>query len=153
MLFGKRENSIFFYFSEKYRILEKHLILNHYPDIVPPLGGHKGRPTTNEPLTFLIQSKTINGRGGPCGRPLGIVTGCFGGVVRDVLLNEIPLVFRKDIYASASLLGGLLYFLLSGWEMFAPLATSLAILAVVLLRLAVVRFGWKLPDLNRSNVS
>ena len=84
---------------------------------------------------------------------LGMVTGCFGGVVRDVLLNEIPLVFRKDIYASASLLGGLLYFLLSGWEMFAPLATSLAILAVVLLRLAVVRFGWKLPDLNRSNVS
>ncbi len=72
MLFGKRENSIFFYFSEKYRILEKHLILNHYPDIVPPLGGHKGRPTTNEPLTFLIQSKTINGRGGPCGRPTGV---------------------------------------------------------------------------------
>lgn len=84
---------------------------------------------------------------------LGMVTGCFGGVVRDVLLNEIPLVFRKDIYASASLLGGLLYFLFSGWEMFAPLATSLSILAVVLLRLAVVRFGWKLPDLNRKHVS
>ncbi|MCC6281965.1 MAG: trimeric intracellular cation channel family protein [Saprospiraceae bacterium] len=82
---------------------------------------------------------------------LGMVTGCFGGVVRDVLLNEIPLVFRKDIYASASLLGGLLYFLFSGWEMFAPLATSLSILAVVLLRLVVVRFGWRLPDLSRRD--
>lgn len=83
---------------------------------------------------------------------LGMVTGCFGGVVRDVLLNEIPLVFRKDIYASASLLGGLLYFLFSAWEMFAPLATSLSILSVVLLRLAVVRFGWTLPDINKRKV-
>jgi uncharacterized membrane protein YeiH len=80
---------------------------------------------------------------------LGMVTGCFGGVVRDVLLNEIPLVFRKDIYASASLLGGLLYFLFSAWDMFAPLATTLSILSVVLLRLAVVRFGWTLPDINK----
>ena len=79
---------------------------------------------------------------------LGMVSGCFGGVVRDVLLNEIPLVFRKDIYASASLLGGLLFFLFSAWEMFAPLATTLSILAVVLLRLAVMRFGWRLPDVG-----
>lgn len=83
---------------------------------------------------------------------LGMVSGCFGGVVRDVLLNEIPLVFRKDIYASASLLGGLLYFLFSSWEMFAPLAASLSVLWVVLLRLAVVRFGWKLPDINTSKM-
>lgn len=82
---------------------------------------------------------------------LGMVTGCFGGVVRDVLLNEIPLVFRKDIYASASLLGGLLYFLLSSWEMVAPLATSLSILSVVLLRLVVVRYGWTLPNLGKRD--
>ena len=82
---------------------------------------------------------------------LGMVTGCFGGVVRDVLLNEIPLVFRKDIYASASLLGGLLYFLLSSWEMVAPLATSLSILSVVLLRLLVVRYGWTLPNLGKRD--
>jgi uncharacterized membrane protein YeiH len=80
-----------------------------------------------------------------------MVTGCFGGVVRDVLLNEIPLVFRKDIYASASLLGGLLYFLLSSWEMVAPLATSLSILSVVLLRLVVVRYGWTLPNLGKRD--
>lgn len=80
---------------------------------------------------------------------LGMVTGCFGGVVRDVLLNEIPLVFRKDIYASASLFGGLLFFLFSAWEMFAPLAASLSVLSVVLLRLAVVRYGWMLPDINK----
>jgi uncharacterized membrane protein YeiH len=80
---------------------------------------------------------------------LGMITGCFGGVVRDVLLNEIPLVFRKDIYASASLLGGLLFFLFSSWEMVAPLAASISIVSVVLLRLAVVRFGWTLQDIGK----
>lgn len=79
---------------------------------------------------------------------LGMVSGCFGGVVRDVLLNEIPLVFRKDIYASASMLGGILYFAFAGWDMFAPLAATLSMLAVLGLRMAVLRYGWELPALN-----
>lgn len=79
---------------------------------------------------------------------LGMVTGCFGGVVRDVLLNEIPLVFRKDIYASASLLGGILYFIFASWDMFAPLAATFSILFVVGLRLVVMRYGWEFPGLK-----
>ncbi|MEO5562990.1 MAG: trimeric intracellular cation channel family protein, partial [Chitinophagaceae bacterium] len=43
---------------------------------------------------------------------LGTITGCFGGVIRDVLLNNIPLIFRKEIYASASIAGGTVYYLL-----------------------------------------
>ena len=78
---------------------------------------------------------------------LGMVSGCFGGVVRDVLLNEIPLVFRKDIYASASLLGGMLYFFLTGWDVLAPLAATVVTLFVVGMRLAVMYYGWELPDL------
>lgn len=77
---------------------------------------------------------------------LGMVSGCFGGVLRDVLLNEIPLVFRKDIYASASLLGGALYFVFAAWDMFAPLAATLAVVAVVGLRLAVMHWKWELPS-------
>ena len=42
----------------------------------------------------------------------GTITACFGGVVRDVLLNHIPLLFRKEIYAMACIAGGLIYFLL-----------------------------------------
>jgi len=79
---------------------------------------------------------------------LGMVSGCFGGVVRDVLLNEIPLVFRKDIYASASLLGGILYFVFAGWDMFAPLAATLSILFVVGLRVLVLLNGWQLPGMK-----
>ncbi len=77
---------------------------------------------------------------------LGMVTGCFGGVLRDVLLNEIPLVFRKDIYASASLLGGALYFVFASWEMVAPLAAPLSVAAVVGVRLAAMQWKWDLPS-------
>lgn len=79
---------------------------------------------------------------------LGMVSGCFGGVVRDVLLNEIPLVFRKDIYASASMLGGILYFIFAGWDMFAPLAATLSMLTIIGLRLVVMRYGWEFPGVK-----
>lgn len=77
---------------------------------------------------------------------LGMVTGCFGGVLRDVLLNEIPLVFRKDVYASASLLGGALYFGLSAWDIFAPIAATIAVVTVVGIRLAAMQWKWDLPS-------
>jgi uncharacterized membrane protein YeiH len=81
---------------------------------------------------------------------LGMVTGCFGGVLRDVLLNEIPLVFRKDIYASASLAGGASYFLMIPWELTAPMAATIAVVVVVGLRLAVMHWKWELPNLSRD---
>ncbi len=43
---------------------------------------------------------------------MGVITGAFGGVLRDILINEVPLVFRKDIYATACLAGGLVYWLM-----------------------------------------
>ena len=42
---------------------------------------------------------------------MGIITGSFGGVTRDILINDEPLFFRKDIYATACLAGGLVYWL------------------------------------------
>jgi uncharacterized membrane protein YeiH len=80
---------------------------------------------------------------------LGMVTGCFGGVLRDVLLNEIPLVFRKDIYASASLVGGGLYFALTTTGLPTSQVATLAVLAVVGLRLAAMYWKWDLPSLRR----
>ena len=43
---------------------------------------------------------------------LGTITGCFGGIIRDILLNRIPLIFRKEIYATAAIAGGIVYILL-----------------------------------------
>jgi uncharacterized membrane protein YeiH len=76
---------------------------------------------------------------------LGMITGCFGGVLRDVLLNEIPLVFRADIYASASLFGGALYFILTHFQTPAETASTFAVATVVGTRLAAMQFKWNLP--------
>jgi uncharacterized membrane protein YeiH len=81
---------------------------------------------------------------------LGMITGCFGGVLRDVLLNEIPLVFRKDIYASASLLGGLSYFTFAAQDMLAPLAASISVAIVVGIRLAAMYWKWDLPAIGKE---
>ncbi len=76
---------------------------------------------------------------------LGTITGCFGGILRDVLLNNIPLIFHKEIYALASVFGGLLFFLLLKLGIDNNLAYSLGISLVFLVRVLAVRFDWSLP--------
>lgn len=76
---------------------------------------------------------------------LGTITGSFGGVIRDVLLNNVPLVFRREIYASASIAGGLLYLLLRQIDLLEQFATIISILFIVLLRIVVVRYKLALP--------
>lgn len=76
---------------------------------------------------------------------LGTVTACFGGVIRDVLLNKVPLIFRREIYALACILGGSVYFLLRylGWS---DDSTGVScILLIFLIRVIAVRFNLALP--------
>lgn len=79
---------------------------------------------------------------------LGTMTACFGGVIRDILCNEIPVVFRKEIYATICILGGIVFFVLKKANVsddFIQLVTSLVIIIV---RLLVVKFNWSLPTLD-----
>jgi uncharacterized membrane protein YeiH len=76
---------------------------------------------------------------------LGTVTGSFGGVLRDVLLNNVPLVFQKEIYAMASIIGGILYFLLRQFEMDADIAKVICILLIFIIRLVAVKYKLALP--------
>lgn len=78
---------------------------------------------------------------------MGVVTGAVGGVIRDILVNNEPLLFQKDIYATACLAGGLVYWmmLLAGTSV---MAQGLACAAtVIVIRLLAVRYGWSLPVL------
>lgn len=79
---------------------------------------------------------------------MGMITGSFGGVLRDVLINEEPLFFRKDIYATACLAGGVAYYLVSLTN--APLWVPQGICAatIVGLRVLAVRYNWSLPILK-----
>lgn len=75
---------------------------------------------------------------------LGTITGCFGGVIRDILLNDIPLIFRKEIYATACIIGGTLYVLLIN-HMDADMVKIIAIVVVCAIRIVAVRFKLTLP--------
>lgn len=80
---------------------------------------------------------------------LGTVTACFGGVIRDILLNNIPIIFRKEIYASACIIGGSLYLLLVS---FLPihLAEVLSIATVIFIRILAVKSNWHLPNVYKK---
>lgn len=75
---------------------------------------------------------------------LGTITGCFGGVLRDILLNNIPLIFRKEIYATACIAGGGIYFLLT-YFVDMNVARIAAIIVICGIRILGVKYNWKLP--------
>lgn len=78
---------------------------------------------------------------------LGTVTGCFGGVIRDVLATIKPLIFRKEIYASAAIIGGVVF---AGTQYFLDSliwAQVLGTLSTTIFRTVAVRFHLELPKL------
>ena len=89
-----------------------------------------------------------------CGFPfwvaiiMGCITGAAGGVIRDVLLNEEPVIFTKEIYAMACVVGGLTYWLLS-WLQVSLYITVIATFAIVCaIRFLAVRYHISLPKLR-----
>ena len=76
---------------------------------------------------------------------MGMITGSFGGVIRDILINEEPLFFRKDIYATACLAGGFTYWLI-GYATPDPIVGQITCaFTVIVLRLLAIRYNWSLP--------
>lgn len=81
---------------------------------------------------------------------MGMITGAFGGVLRDVLLNRVPLIFRKDIYAMASLLGGVVYWLVQLFGGNNVFCGTACLVVIVTVRMLAVRYGWHLPILSAT---
>ncbi|WP_422859412.1 trimeric intracellular cation channel family protein [Flagellimonas sp. S174] len=81
---------------------------------------------------------------------LGTMTASFGGVLRDILCNEIPVIFRKEIYATACILGGTLYFIVNWLGVPDAYAYVAGILAVIVMRILAVRFSIRLPNIYSS---
>ena len=76
---------------------------------------------------------------------LGTITGCFGGILRDVLLNEIPYVFRKDIYASASIAGGIVYFIAANFINDHNISSIIAGTVIVIIRVGAKYLNLRIP--------
>lgn len=79
---------------------------------------------------------------------MGTIAGSVGGVLRDVLLNEVPLIFRKDIYALASIAGGAMYFVIRNFNLPAGVAETMAATTVIVFRLLAAKFQIHLPQLH-----
>ena len=76
---------------------------------------------------------------------LGTITACFGGVIRDVLLNNVPLLFRKEIYAMACIAGGLLYYSLQYLHLESNFSRIICIIAIFTIRVLAFRYKLSLP--------
>jgi len=79
---------------------------------------------------------------------LGTVTGSFGGVLRDVLVNETPVIFKKEIYATISIAGGAIYLLLLKIEVQNPILQIIPIVLIIVARLIVLKFKISLPQIK-----
>ncbi len=76
---------------------------------------------------------------------MGVTTGVVGGIIRDVLSGEIPLIFRREIYASASLCGAVVLALVSRFFEFGLLAISISVFVALAIRLSAIRWNISLP--------
>ena len=75
----------------------------------------------------------------------GMITGCAGGVLRDILCNDVPLLFRSELYASVSVVTGLFYATAFGLKLNDEIWTVLTFVLGLTLRLLAIRYKWEMP--------
>ena len=79
---------------------------------------------------------------------MGVITGCFGGVIRDVLANEIPMLFRKELYATSAVIGATVHVLLQPYSL--ELSLIAGFLFILLSRLIALKLGLGVPVFRNS---
>jgi uncharacterized membrane protein YeiH len=81
---------------------------------------------------------------------LGAITACFGGLIRDISLSQIPHIFQKEIYATACIIGGILYFALLKMILPEAVLDAICISIIVAIRLIAVKYNWSLPRIYHT---
>ncbi|CAM3354131.1 Glycine transporter domain-containing protein [Flavobacterium longum] len=81
---------------------------------------------------------------------LGTMTACFGGVIRDILCNEIPVIFRREIYATICMAGGILFFLLKALKVNDELLSVIVAVFMIVFRILAVTRKWRLQPVERQ---
>jgi uncharacterized membrane protein YeiH len=79
---------------------------------------------------------------------LGTITACFGGVIRDILCNEIPIIFRREIYATICIIGGVVFFVLKYFQLNNDVLYLITSIVMIVIRLMAVKWKWYLPTLG-----
>ena len=78
----------------------------------------------------------------------GMITGVGGGMLRDVLIDTTPYIFKKHIYAVAAIVGGILYFVLRSYTKNVQLASLLSVILVFVIRMLATKYRWSLPKVH-----
>lgn len=84
----------------------------------------------------------------PVAMLFGVITIVVGGIIRDMICNEIPLVLQHEIYITAALIGGCLYFILKEVGMVEWLADITTMLVIFIIRMSAIRYDWRFPDIG-----
>lgn len=82
---------------------------------------------------------------------LGTMTACFGGVIRDILCNDVPILFRKEIYATACIFGSIAFIILYNFNMNQTIVYVSTSLIVIAIRLVAVKYKLSLPTFYSEN--
>jgi uncharacterized membrane protein YeiH len=114
-----------------HRLNRVFLVLDAIGLVVFTMAGCDVAWQMNEPLPIVIIA--------------GMITGCAGGVLRDILCNDVPLLFRSELYASVSVVTGLFYATAFGLKLNDELWTVLTFVFGLTLRLLAIRFKWEMP--------
>ena len=84
---------------------------------------------------------------------MGLFSAVMGGVIRDTLIKELPLIFRKEIYATASIAGGALFVVLHSLKVNSNLTAALSVMTIIALRVLAVRYRWTLPRVGSKKAA
>ena len=85
-----------------------------------------------------------------CAIIMGVITAVFGGVLRDICINEVPLIFRKELYAMACAAGGMIYFLLYWSGVPSVICATVCVLSIFVIRGLAIRYHLGVPVLRGS---
>lgn len=77
---------------------------------------------------------------------MGTITGSFGGMLRDIMINEVPLIFRTDFYAVACLVGSGIYLVLAWLQIPLWVVETLSAISIVVMRILAVKYDWSIPS-------
>tara|TARA_R110001632_G_scaffold1883_4_gene8528 strand:+ start:79074 stop:79703 length:630 start_codon:yes stop_codon:yes gene_type:complete len=81
---------------------------------------------------------------------MGMISAVFGGVIRDVLTNQVPLIFKKEIYALACLIGGVVYLIGVKLSVSSSISFVISVFVIIIIRLLVVKFNLELPKVKED---
>lgn len=79
---------------------------------------------------------------------LGTMTACFGGVIRDILCAEIPVIFREEIYATICIFGGIVFFVLKKWNVEDDVLYVITSSVIIVARIMAKRYNWHLSPIE-----